>query len=109
MPGYQQAIPGITRFRGEEWLEPTAPKLFGPALLPSRWIFHPHPEHACRTGQCDKVWIHQLGSLPENTRSHHFQFDKGERIISQDDDFHRQIQLMKRQQITEQHRHAAVA
>jgi subtilase family serine protease len=43
MPGYQKAIPGITRFRGQEWLEPVAPKLFGPALLPSRWIFHPHP------------------------------------------------------------------
>jgi subtilase family serine protease len=43
MPGYQTAIPGITTFRGEEWLEPAAPKLFGPALLPSRWIFHPHP------------------------------------------------------------------
>ena len=43
MPGYQTAIPGITKFRGEEWLEPAAPKLFGPALLPSKWIFHPHP------------------------------------------------------------------
>ena len=32
-------------------------------------------------GQRDKVSDYQLGSLSENTRSHHFQFDKGQRAI----------------------------
>jgi kumamolisin len=43
MPGYQKAIPGITRFRAVEWLEPAVLKRFGNLRLPSAWIFHPHP------------------------------------------------------------------
>src|ERR1700719_1409777 len=56
-----------------------------------------------------KIGILELDTEIEKAASLHYQFDERERIVSENDDLHRQFELMKSQQIAQQHRDATVA
>ena len=84
-------------------------KRFGHSFLQIGRIFHPHAKNVRRTGQADKVRIHQLGSLSENAGRLHFQFNKGQRAITKNNDLHRQLVLPQRQEVTHQHGQSSIA
>ena len=65
------------------------------------WSFRGESEHPGGLGQLCKIRILQIGSKVDEASRFHFQFDKGEIIISEDDDFDRQLQLFKRKQIAQ--------
>jgi hypothetical protein len=51
------------------------------------WCFCGESEHLGRLGQLCKIRILQIGSKVDEASRFHFQFNKGETIISEDDDF----------------------
>src|SRR4030095_16087480 len=56
-----------------------------------------------------KIWVVQVCSKIEDTGCLHFQFDKGQRVVLEDNHLDRQLQLPKREQIAHEHRETAVS
>ena len=71
--------------------------------------FSRQPQQAGAFSHFCKVRILQIGSELQNARRLHFQFDKGQRVILEDNDFHRRLQLPQGEQISHEHGEPAIA
>jgi hypothetical protein len=59
-------------------------------------------------GHFREVRVVQVGAEVEEAGSLHFEFNKSQRVVLEDNDLHRQIQLPKRQQIAHAHGETAI-
>ena len=65
--------------------------------------FGPEPQDACGLGHLREIRVMQVGSKIEDAGGLHFQFDKGQGTVVEDDHLDRQLQLAKREQIAHEH------
>ena len=72
-------------------------------------IFEPDAANADRLGHGGEIRILELGAEVQEARRLLLELDEAERAVVEDDDLHRQAELLEAQQIAHQHGEAAVA